>query len=87
MATRAPYGMEMTDDCVTCPMRKDGFFCQMSAATLADFQKMEIYQHVSRRGCLVCRKRGTARSVHALQGSCETEHGLARGKNRNRARG
>jgi CRP/FNR family transcriptional regulator, cyclic AMP receptor protein len=42
MATHAPYGMEMTDDCATCPMRKDGFFCQMSSATLADFQRMKF---------------------------------------------
>ena len=40
--TRAPYGMEVIDDCATCPRRKDGFFCQMSAATLADFQKMKF---------------------------------------------
>ncbi len=42
MKTRAPYGMEIADDCTTCPMRKDGFFCQMSKETLADFQKMKF---------------------------------------------
>ena len=42
MTTHAPYGMELTDDCASCPIRKDGFFCQMSAATLADFQKMKF---------------------------------------------
>ena len=39
MKTHAPYGMEITDDCATCPLRKDGFFCQMTTETLADFQK------------------------------------------------
>jgi CRP/FNR family cyclic AMP-dependent transcriptional regulator len=42
MRTHAPYGMEITDDCATCPIRKDGFFCQMTAETLADFQKMKF---------------------------------------------
>jgi len=42
MTTHAPYGIEMSDDCATCPMRKDGFFCQMSPAALADFQRMKF---------------------------------------------
>ena len=42
MKTHAPYGMEIADDCATCPMRKDGFFCQMRTETLADFQKMKF---------------------------------------------
>ena len=42
MKTRTPYGMEIADDCATCTVRKDGFFCQMSAATTADFQKMKF---------------------------------------------
>ena len=42
MNTRAPYGMEIADDCATCPERKDGFFCQMTSETLADFQKMKF---------------------------------------------
>jgi CRP/FNR family transcriptional regulator, cyclic AMP receptor protein len=42
MKTHAPYGMEIADDCANCPIRKDGFFCQMTAETLADFQKMKF---------------------------------------------
>jgi len=42
MKTRTPYGMEIADDCATCTVRKDGFFCQISAATMADFQKMKF---------------------------------------------
>lgn len=42
MNTHAPYGMEIAEDCATCPMRKDGFFCQVSGKTLADFQKMKF---------------------------------------------
>ena len=42
MKTPAPYGMEIADDCSTCPIRKDGFFCQMSPDTLSEFQKMKF---------------------------------------------
>ena len=42
MKTRTPYGMDIADDCGTCPMRKDGFFCQMKPETLADFQKIKF---------------------------------------------
>ena len=42
MKTRTPYGMEIADDCATCPIQKDGFFCQMTTETLADFQKMKF---------------------------------------------
>jgi CRP/FNR family transcriptional regulator, cyclic AMP receptor protein len=42
MKTHVPYGMEIADDCATCPMRKEGYFCQMAPETLADFQKMKF---------------------------------------------
>jgi len=31
---RAPYGMDLIEDCKTCPMRKDGFFCQLPGPAL-----------------------------------------------------
>ena len=42
MKSRAPYGMELTDECANCPMRKDGFFCQMESGSLAAFQKIKF---------------------------------------------
>jgi CRP/FNR family transcriptional regulator, cyclic AMP receptor protein len=42
MKTHAPYGMEITDDCATCPTRKEGFFCQMTTESLTEFQKMKF---------------------------------------------
>jgi CRP/FNR family transcriptional regulator, cyclic AMP receptor protein len=42
MKTPTPYGMEIADDCATCPIRTDGYFCQMSPDTLAHFQKMKF---------------------------------------------
>jgi CRP/FNR family transcriptional regulator, cyclic AMP receptor protein len=42
MKTHAPYGMELTDECASCPMRKDGFFCQMASESLGAFQKIKF---------------------------------------------
>jgi len=32
-----PYGLEMVDSCMTCPLRKDHFFCQFSPGVLRTF--------------------------------------------------
>jgi CRP/FNR family cyclic AMP-dependent transcriptional regulator len=42
MKTHAPYGMELTDDCGNCPMRKDGFFCHVAPDSLSAFQKIKF---------------------------------------------
>src|SRR5580704_14436789 len=42
MKTHVPYGMELTDDCANCQIRKDGFFCQMAAPSLKDFEKIKF---------------------------------------------
>lgn len=42
MKTHAPYGMELTDECANCPIRKDGFFCQMAYASLDAFQRIKF---------------------------------------------
>ena|SRR5215472_10320897 len=34
---RVPYGMELVEDCKTCAMRKDGFFCQLPGPALNAF--------------------------------------------------
>lgn len=42
MKTHAPYGIELTDECASCAMRKDGFFCQMKSEPLEAFQKIKF---------------------------------------------
>jgi CRP/FNR family transcriptional regulator len=32
-----PYGLEMVDNCMTCRLRKDGWFCQLSSDLLRSF--------------------------------------------------
>jgi CRP/FNR family transcriptional regulator, cyclic AMP receptor protein len=34
MNMRAPYGMDLIEDCRSCPVRKDGFFCQLPGPAL-----------------------------------------------------
>lgn len=34
---RGPYGFELTESCQTCTLRKNGFFCQLEAAAMKQF--------------------------------------------------
>ncbi len=38
----APYGMELTEDCKTCSMRKNGFFCQLPCSVLQAFSNVKF---------------------------------------------
>jgi CRP/FNR family cyclic AMP-dependent transcriptional regulator len=38
----APYGMELTEDCKTCPMQKNGFFCQLPSSALQAFSNVKF---------------------------------------------
>jgi CRP/FNR family cyclic AMP-dependent transcriptional regulator len=42
MKNHTPYGMELIDDCSQCPLRKDGFFCQMASDSLGAFEKVKF---------------------------------------------
>jgi CRP/FNR family cyclic AMP-dependent transcriptional regulator len=42
MKTHAPYGMELVDDCSVCPLRKEGFFCQMDNNSVRAFDKVKF---------------------------------------------
>ena len=39
---RVPYGMELIEDCKTCPTRKEGFFCQLPCAALNAFMNVKF---------------------------------------------
>jgi len=36
---RGPYGFELPENCQSCKVRGEGFFCQLSSTALADFNK------------------------------------------------
>jgi CRP/FNR family cyclic AMP-dependent transcriptional regulator len=38
---RGPYGFELNENCQSCKMRANGFFCQLSPAALTDFNKIK----------------------------------------------
>lgn len=38
---RAPYGFELNENCQSCKLRADGFFCQLSSAATADFNALK----------------------------------------------
>lgn len=39
---RVPYGMELIEDCKACPLRKDGFFCQLPSVALNAFMNVKF---------------------------------------------
>ncbi len=42
MKTHMPHGIDLVDECTTCPLRKEGFFCQMGQDALAAFEKVKF---------------------------------------------
>ena len=38
---RGPYGFELSENCQTCKLRKDSFFCQLEAGALKDFNAVK----------------------------------------------
>ena len=38
---RSPYGFELNENCQSCKMRANGFFCQLSPAAMTDFNKIK----------------------------------------------
>ncbi|MGB9463977.1 MAG: Crp/Fnr family transcriptional regulator [Candidatus Acidiferrum sp.] len=38
---RGPYGFELNENCQSCKLRANGFFCQLSPAATADFNTMK----------------------------------------------
>lgn len=38
---RGPYGFELNENCQSCKLRANGFFCQLSPAALADFNTVQ----------------------------------------------
>jgi len=39
---RAPYGMELIEDCKTCPVRRNGFLCRLPSAAFQAFGKVRF---------------------------------------------
>ena len=38
---RGPYGFELNENCQSCKVRANGFFCQLGPAAVTDFNKIK----------------------------------------------
>ena len=68
---RSPYGMEIAESCLTCKMRADRIFCDLSPAALQSFENIKYAMSYPQRSCIVCRRAGAAGHIRALQRQCE----------------
>lgn len=64
MKTQTPR-IEISDDCATCPVRKDGFFCHMTKKTLAEFRRIK-FASVYPSGTVLFMEGQVPRGVHML---------------------
>jgi CRP/FNR family transcriptional regulator len=62
---RGPYGFEVNDNCQTCKMRKDGFFCQLEGAALKMFDATKA-SSVYPEGAVLFIEKQEARGVFVL---------------------
>jgi CRP/FNR family cyclic AMP-dependent transcriptional regulator len=65
MKNQTPYGIEISDDCATCPGRKASFFCQMTKETLAEFRRIK-FASVYPSGAVLFTEGQVPRGVHML---------------------
>jgi CRP/FNR family transcriptional regulator, cyclic AMP receptor protein len=62
---RGPYGFEQNESCEACKLRKDGFFCQLSAAALKDFDTLKSSTTYP-EGAVLFLEKGDPRGVFVL---------------------
>ena len=41
-AMHSPYGMELVEDCLSCPLCSEGFFCRLPKADMEAFQRIKF---------------------------------------------
>ena len=66
---RGPYGFQLIEDCQTCKQRGNGFFCQLSANALKDFEAIKSPSTYP-KGALLFIEKLDARGIYVL---CEGE--------------
>ena len=66
---KGPYGFEVNDNCQTCKFRRDGFFCQLTAPALKDFDALKLVSAYPQGAVLFIEKQ-ISRGVYVL---CEGE--------------
>jgi CRP/FNR family cyclic AMP-dependent transcriptional regulator len=66
---RGPYGFEVTENCNSCKLRGNGFFCQLPAAALKDFDVIR-FSSAYPKGAVLFMQQQAPRGVYVL---CEGE--------------
>jgi CRP/FNR family transcriptional regulator, cyclic AMP receptor protein len=66
---KGPYGFELNDGCKTCKLKGAGFFCQLPAAAVKDFDAIKSTSTYP-KGALLFVEKQDARGVYVL---CEGE--------------
>jgi CRP/FNR family transcriptional regulator len=62
---RGPYGFEQNEDCQTCKLRTEGFFCQLTPAALKDFDAVKSSTTYP-EGAVLFLEKGDPRGVFVL---------------------
>jgi CRP/FNR family transcriptional regulator, cyclic AMP receptor protein len=70
---KGPYGFEVNDNCQTCKLRADGFFCQLPPAALKDLNAIKFMSAYPEKAVLFMEKQAT-RGIYLL---CEGEMKLS----------
>ncbi len=66
---KGPYGFEVNGNCQTCRLRRNGFFCQLTAPALKDFDALKLVSPYPQGAVLFIEKQ-ISRGVYVL---CEGE--------------
>jgi len=66
---KGPYGFELNDDCQSCKLRSNGFFCQLPQAALKDLNAIK-FTSAYPAGAVLFIEKQTARGIYLL---CEGE--------------
>lgn len=62
---KGPYGFELTENCESCKLRGNGFFCQLSAGAVKDLDAIK-FSSVYPEGAVLFIERQPARGIYIL---------------------
>jgi CRP/FNR family transcriptional regulator len=62
---RIPYGIEIVDNCTSCPLRKDGAFCHLPLSALEAFERIH-HPSVLPKGAVLFMEGQSSRGVYML---------------------
>jgi len=62
---KGPYGFELNDNCETCKLRSNGFFCQLPAGAVKDLDAIK-FRSAYPKGAVLFIEKQTARGIYVL---------------------